>query len=447
MNWGMWAILGGLLTVRGLFAAMEAALQGISDSRAKALAKDAPRRGGRLLRLKNDPEATTAALRSGMVLSGFTAAAIGVMLPPRLLDVSLAAVQDSAALVWATPLVSAVLVALLATVLDITFRSAAVQRPEDLALMLSGLATITVTLLYPLVRLLIVPLNVVLRIFGAKVSFQAPPPPLEDLEKQLISQAQNAEVDKGAPQLIRSIFELTDKTCRDVMVPRMEVVAIEMSISREGILQLIAEENHSRIPVYKEDIDHIVGILHVRDLVPMMQNPELIVLQDLLRPAVYVPWVKSIGDLLRDMQRQRIHMAVVVDEYGGFSGIVTLEDILREIVGDIGDEFDEEVKAYEKQADGSFLVDAMLAREEFSRVFDFKFPKGDYETVGGYLSHLAGAIPEVGDRFTMSGWTFVVHAKQGPRLDRVRVIKPKPVEKASGSAPGSEPVPPRPTAG
>jgi CBS domain containing-hemolysin-like protein len=163
----------------------------------------------------------------------------------------------------------------------------------------------------------------------------------------------------------------------------------------------------------------------VRDIVPMLQHPELIVLSDLLRPAVYVPWVKPIGDLLREMQKQRIHMAVVVDEYGGFSGIVTLEDILREIVGDIRDEFDEEVRAFEKQADDSFLVDAMLPVQDFTRAFDFKFPEGEFETLGGYLAHKAGALPEVGDRTTENGWTFIVHSKEGPRLERVRVVKPK----------------------
>jgi CBS domain containing-hemolysin-like protein len=160
----------------------------------------------------------------------------------------------------------------------------------------------------------------------------------------------------------------------------------------------------------------------------------------------YVPWVKPIGDLLREMQRERIHMAVVVDEYGGFSGIVTLEDILREIVGDIRDEFEEDVRSVEKQADGSFLVDAALPVEDFSRAFDFAFPEeGEFETLGGFLSHLAGAIPEANDRFTHAGWTFFVHAKEGPRLDKVRVLKPKP------AAPGErkpsherlEPVPSR----
>jgi putative hemolysin len=424
-TWGMWVILGALIFVRGLIAAMEAALQALSDDRARELASAGSYQAQRLLRLKTDPEATAAAIRFGMVLSGFSAVGVGSMVLPRVLDLSLSELVTSAWLGWLSPLASALLVALAATLSDITFRSAALQRPEPWALTLSRLGITAVTVLSPMVKLLVAPLNVALKPFNAKVSFQPPPPPLEELEKQLIRQAEKKEVDRGAPQLIRSIFELNEKTCRDVMVPRTDVVALSTAAPMSDILQLIAEENHSRIPVYKDDVDHVVGILHVRDIVPMLQNPELIVLSDLLRPAVYVPWVKPIGDLLRDMQRQRIHMAVVVDEYGGFSGIVTLEDILREIVGDIGDEFDEEVRAVEKQADDTFLVDAMLPVEEFSRAFDFTFPEGEFETLAGFLSHKAGAIPEVGDRTTEHGWTFIVHSKEGPRLERVRVVKPR----------------------
>lgn len=426
-TWGIWVLLGGLLSVRGLLAAMEAALQGASDFKLRELAQGGSKRAQRVLKLRADPEATAAALRSAMVLSGFLSAALVVMAAPQVLGLTLDDILASRWLVWAMPLGAALLVAMLATLFDVTFRSAAVQRPDAWALLLSALTTATVTVLYPLVKLLSVPLNLLLKPFGARVSFQAPPPPLEELEKQLIRQAQQDEVDKGAPQLIRSIFELSDKTCRDVMVPRTEVVAIDLSTPMDALLQLIAEENHSRIPVFQDDIDRIIGILHVRDIVPMVQNPELIILRDLLRPVVYVPWVKPIGDLLREMQRERIHMAVVVDEYGGFSGIVTLEDILREIVGDIRDEFEEDVRAYEKQADGSFLVDAGLPVEDFARAFDFKFPdEGEFETLGGFLSHLAGAIPDVNDKFLQGGWTFFVHSKEGPRLDKVRVLKPKP---------------------
>lgn len=424
-NWITWALISALLLFRGLLAAVEASLQQVTDTRAKDLAREHPRRGERLVRLKADPERTAAALRSGMVLSGFASAALGVIVGPRLLDRTLLQVIESSWLAWATPLTAALLVALAATLVDVSLRSAALRRPDAAALRLSWVGLATAAVLSPFVQMLVVPLNLLLAPFGTKVSFQPPPPPLETLEKLLTEQAKKDEVDQNAPQLIRSIFELSDKTVRDVMVPRTDVVSIELSTPPDGILQVVAEQNHSRIPVFKEDKDKIVGILHVRDLVPMLQTPSLIVLEDLLRPAHFVPWVKPIGDLLREMQRKRIHMCVVVDEYGGFSGVITLEDILREIVGDIGDEFDEEVRAVERQADGSFVVDAMLHKDEFGRLFDHRLPDGDFETVGGYLSHLAGAIPEVGDRFQANGWTYAVASKDGPRLGRIVVTKPK----------------------
>ena len=430
----MWAICIGLLLLRGLLGAAESALTGVSDLRARALKDVHPRRGVRLIRLKTDREQTAAALRFGMVLCGFTSAAIAVLVPPRLLGNTFAALGDYEWISIVTPLASALLVAILATVVDVIFRSGAAANPEAWALALSGLVSFFVNVLYPVMRLLVAPLNLVLVPFGGKVSFQAPPLPLDELEKLLAVQATQKQVDKSAPQLIRSIFEMSHKTCRDVMVPRIDVVMVDITTPPSEILGMISEKNHSRIPVFEGEIDKVVGILHVRDLVPLMQNPVLLVLHDLIRPAVFVPWVKPIGDLLREMQGQKIHMAVVVDEYGGFMGIVTLEDILREIVGDIGDEFEEESKPYEKQPDGTYLVDAMLPPQEFARAFEFKLPEGDYETLGGFLSHLAGALPEVGEKFVVDGWTFVVFSKEGPRLDRIKVIKAKPVvaEKKEG---------------
>ncbi len=445
----MWAVLFTLLGIRGLLAAVESALYGTSDLRAKELKHVHPRRGARVLRLKTEREAVAAALRFGMVLFGFTAASIATLVPPRLLDVPLGALTDSSLLSWVTPLTSALMVAILASVVDTSFRAWGSANPEGWALRLSGLALVVTTLLYPMMRLLVAPLNVMLAPLGAKVRFEAPPPPLEELEKLLEAQAATKHLDKGAPQLIRSIFELSDKTCRDVMVPRTDVVMLDLNTSSDEILRVLAEESHSRMPAFREKPDQIVGILHVRDLVPLTQHPELIVLQDLVRPAVFVPWVKPIGDLLREMQRQRIHMAVVVDEYGGFMGIVTLEDILREIVGDIGDEFEEVEKLFEKQADGTFMVDAQLTPADFGKAFDFELPEGEYETLGGYLSSLRGAIPEVGDKFGLNGWQFIVQSKEGPRLDRIRVVKPRagsPVqERGEGALLSPRPSAPRPS--
>jgi putative hemolysin len=431
----MWLACSVLLLARALIAAAESALYGLSELRAKELVVDHPSAGARVLKQKQDREATAAALRVGMVMCGFIAAGLAALAPPQVLAVKMGATGAAWVL---TPLASVILAGLLATLLDVTARALASARPERFALWLSGLVWLLVLTLVPLARLLLAGVNLVVRPFGGRVKFEAPPPPLEELEHLLAAQAlSNKDLDRGAPELIRSIFELSDKRCRDVMVPRTEVIAVDLTTPPTEILRVLSEENHSRIPVFRDDPDHIVGVLHARDLIPLLQHPELIVLSDIIRPPHYVPWMKPVGDLLREMQKQRIHMAMVVDEYGGFMGVVTLEDILREIVGDIGDEFEEEERLFEKQPDGSYLVDATVEAEEFKKAFGFELPEGEYETLGGFLSSLSGSIPEVGDRFTVSGWSFVVAAKEGPRLTRIRLVKAKPAPQSP--APSSNP--------
>lgn len=441
-TWALWVACLALCLLRALVAAAESALYGTSDLRAQELAETNGSAGKRVLRHKTEREATATALRLGSVLAGFLAAAIGALAPPRMLDFN--RLGDDAWLPVATVTAGALFVGVLASLMEVTLRGLANAGADRWALRLSWLVSGLVWLFYPPMRVLLGVLNLVARTFGRTLRFEPPPPPLEELEKLLTAQAANNEVDKSAPQLIRSIFELSDKRCRDVMVPRTEVVTVEMSTPPTEVLRLLAEENHSRIPVYRDDVDHIVGVLHARDLIPLLQHPELIVLQDIIRPANFVPWMKPIGDLLRDMQKKRIHMAVVVDEYGGFMGIVTLEDILREIVGDIGDEFEVDEKQVEKQADGSSLVDASMEVEQFTQAFGFELPEGDFDTLGGFLSSLAGHLPDVGERFTYGGLQFTVAAKEGARIDRVRVVRLKSSPSAKdkdGRADGrSEPV-------
>jgi putative hemolysin len=428
-SWLLWLGCFGLLFVRALLGAAETALSGISDLRAHELSAEQDRPGVQLLKLKTDREATAAALRMGMVLSGFLAAGVGALAPPSMLQ--LERFGESAWLSLGAPLLGVLLVGLLATLVEVTARALAAAEPENWALRLAALTTLLAAILGPVAKGMLVVVNLLAAPFGVLVRFERPPPPLEELERMLTVQAERSEVDASAPRLIRSIFELSDKVCRDVMVPRTDVVAVPVTTPPLEVLRILAEENHSRLPVFKDDIDHVVGVLHSRDLVPLLQHPELIVLSDIIRPAVFVPWLKSVGDLLREMQGRRIHMAMVVDEYGGFMGIVTLEDILREIVGDIGDEFEVQETLLEKQPDGSCLVDASLDVEAFARAFGTPLPEGDYGTLGGYLSSVAGAIPEVGDRFSLEGLQFTVASKKGQRLDRVRVARAKPVPVAS----------------
>jgi putative hemolysin len=428
-SWLLWLGCFGLLFVRALLGAAETALSGISDLRAHELSAEHGRPGVRLLKLKTDREATAAALRMGMVLSGFLAAGVGALAPPSMLQ--LERFGESAWLSLGAPLLGVLLVGLLATLVEVTARALAANEPESWGLRLSAVTTLLAAILGPVAKGMLVVVNLLAAPFGVLVRFERPPPPLEELERMLTVQAERSEVDASAPRLIRSIFELSDKVCRDVMVPRTDVVAVPVTTPPLEVLRILAEENHSRLPVFKDDIDHVVGVLHSRDLVPLLQHPELIVLSDIIRPAVFVPWLKPVGDLLREMQGRRIHMAMVVDEYGGFMGIVTLEDILREIVGDIGDEFEVQETLLEKQPDGSCLVDASLDVEAFARAFGTPLPEGEYGTLGGYLSSVAGAIPEVGDRFALDGLQFTVASKKGQRLDRVRVARAKPLPVAA----------------
>ncbi len=436
--WALWLACVGFLLVRAFIAAAESALYGTSDLRAKELAGQSPRAGTRVLRHKTDREATAASIRIGMVISGFLAAGVGAIAPPQMLHNRFGG-EAWADVAGAT--LGVLLVGLIASLFDVSARAVASAAPDRWALRLSWLISLMVTFFYPPMRLIVGALNLVVKPFGGKVRFESPPPPLEELEKLLEAQAALHEVDQGAPALIRSIFELTDKRCVDVMVPRPDVVSIDITTRPLDILRILAEESHSRLPVYKDDPDHVVGILHTRDLIPLLQHPELIVLQDVIRPATFVPWVKPIGDLLRDMQQKRIHMAVVVDEYGGFEGVVTLEDILREIVGDIGDEFTVPEHEFEKQPDGSWLVDAAVEVDDFAKTFSLTIPEGEYETLGGFLNSLAGAIPDVGDRFVYKGWQFVVHSKDGARLDRVRVTKQRGAGATSGVSPAPASLP------
>jgi CBS domain containing-hemolysin-like protein len=432
-SWALWLGCFGLLFVRALLGAAETALSGVSDLRAHELADEHGRRGARVLKLKTNREETAAALRMGMVLCGFLAAGVGALVPPAMAH--LERFGESAWLSLGAPLLGVLLVGLLATLVEVTARALAADEPEPWALGLSAITRAFAAILGPVGRGMLVAVNLLSAPFGVLVRFERPPPPLEELERMLTVQAEQHEVDASAPRLIRSIFELSDKICRDVMVPRTDVVALPLTTPPRDVLRILAEENHSRLPVFKDDIDHVVGVLHSRDLVPLLQHPELIVLPDVIRPAVFVPWLKPVGDLLREMQGRRIHMAMVVDEYGGFMGIVTLEDILREIVGDIGDEFSVQETLLEKQPDGSVLVDAGLDVEAFARAFSTPLPEGEYGTLGGYLSSVAGAIPEVGDRFSLDGLQFTVASKKGQRLDRVRVSRTK-------AAPQPQPTPP-----
>jgi CBS domain containing-hemolysin-like protein len=234
-------------------------------------------------------------------------------------------------------------------------------------------------------------------------------------------------------EMLHNIFEISEKTAKEAMVPRTDLVALSVDENIDNILNVIKETEFSRIPVYEEKLDNIIGILYVKDLLKYIKDKlENVKLKSLLRKAYFVPETKKLDELLKEFQLKRIHMAIVVDEYGGISGIVTLEDIIEEIVGEIRDEYDtdEEIKIV-KVADGVFKTDARLAIDDFFEYFpiDREDSISGYETLGGLIHDIAGKIPEIGDEYIYKGYSLKIVHKEGRKLKTIEIRETKKDDK------------------
>jgi len=237
-----------------------------------------------------------------------------------------------------------------------------------------------------------------------------------------------AEVTTQEAEMIDKIFDLGDTTVREIMVPLVEVAMLPETATTDDAIALVQRRGFSRIPIYRQRETNIVGVVGAMDI--LARGGEVARLTDLMRPPVYVPETKRIDDLLREMQRARNHMAVVVDEYGGSTGVVTLEDILEEIVGEIHDEHDRAPASVERLPDGSFLVAARTNLEELNEALDWTLPKRDYETVAGLVLSTLHRIPRRGEDFQVDGYTITVLEADERHVTAVKITPP--------SAPGPQ---------
>ena len=255
----------------------------------------------------------------------------------------------------------------------------------------------------------------------------------EDLEREIQTIIGVGEerglITRQEGELIESIFEFKDTLVREVMVPRLEMVGMELHTPLREIISLVLEKGHSRYPVYEGDIDHIKGILLAKDLLVFWQTPEETWdLGRVLRPPYFIPESKKISDLLRDLVERKTQIAIVIDEYGGTAGLITLEDILEEIVGEIYDEYDRMEPRLTPEDDGSVLVDARLDVEELMDHFGLPRPEGKFESVGGLLVHLLGRVPLVNDRVAVENLELTVVAADERRAKQVRARRLPEVE-------------------
>lgn len=263
----------------------------------------------------------------------------------------------------------------------------------------------------------------------------------EDVRSIVAETTARTDLELGARRMITSIFSFGDTTVREVMTPRPDVLAVEVDTAWEDAVGTVQAAEHSRVPVYRESLDDVVGILYAKDLLAVAHGhaaaPEG--LRPLLREATFVPEAKKIDDLLRAFQRDRIHLAVVVDEYGGTAGIVTLEDVLEELVGEIQDEYDREEPLVEPLPDGSLRIDGRLDADDFNELTGARIEAEGVETIGGVVARELGQIAEGGESVTVEGWSFLVEEVDGKRIAKVRAEPPPEAREEAVPAPEDRP--------
>jgi CBS domain containing-hemolysin-like protein len=240
-------------------------------------------------------------------------------------------------------------------------------------------------------------------------------------------------IDHDEGDMIEGIFELKQTVAREIMIPRTYLTAVSKDSSKEQILNAIIESGHSRIPVYNENIDQIIGILTAKDLLPLWLNGrEPFGIEGILRDPFFVPETKRIKDLLNELRAKNSHLAVVVDEYGGTAGIVTIEDIIEEIIGEIRDEHDTEEEVFLSQEDGSVLVYAWANLDDFEERFQVAVPREGYDTIGGFIIHLLGRFPRKGEEISYGGLSMKIKGGDQKRITRILVTKAAPEIESQG---------------
>ncbi len=263
----------------------------------------------------------------------------------------------------------------------------------------------------------------------------------EDIEKeiqQLIDEGeQQGLISEDEGEMIQGIFSFRDTIAREIMVPRTDTVYADADTGISDIIQVIIQSGHSRIPIFQDNIDNIIGSLHAKDLLQYWGRSDLAV-REIVRSPYFIPETKKISEVLKDLRDNKSHMAIVIDEYGGTAGILTLEDIIEEIIGEIMDEYDLEQKLIIEHDDGSITVTARLDIEKLGDFLGIEFPEGSFESVGGFIISITGKVPEVNEKVYYKNLEMIIEAATSRKIDRVRIRK-MDVEAAHGEQSGAEP--------
>jgi putative hemolysin len=417
-----------VVAANAFFVAAEYALVTVRRTRLQELEAQGSRAATRVLRLVDNPPRFISAIQLGVTLSSLALGAIGEPVVSELLkkplDLLPRDLHTSVATTIAVILAFALLSFFHVVMGEIVPKSFTLEHAERVALFVAGPINWFYGLFRPFIWVLVKASNAVLRWMGVTAPSGLSLVHSEEELKMLVTASREKGVLEAEEQeMLHKVFEFADKDAADVMVPRPDVVAVSVELPVVEVLRVVLNHPYTRYPVFEEDLDDILGILHVRDLFSALNDRGMdrVDVRAILRPAIVVPETKHLDDLLREFQGTSNHMAVVVDEYGSVEGLVTLEDLLEEIVGEIGDEFDRPEAGVLRIGRGRVRIEGSFPIDEFNERFGTNLPGDDYHTVGGFVFGELGRAPKVGDTVSYDGARFEVSSTDGPRILEVDV--------------------------
>ncbi|HZG85730.1 hemolysin family protein [Paenibacillus sp.] len=426
-------VLLALVLLNAFFAASEIALISLNDNKIKLMAEEGHKKAVMLQRLLSEPSRFLATIQIGITLAGFMASAFAA---------GSFADDLSAFLIGAgTPLpagavqtFSVVLITLLLSYFTLVLgelvpKRLAMKKAEPIAMLAARPLTLLSIVSAPFVKLLTLSTNVIVRLFGVDPNAKDEEVTEEEIRMMVDVGEERGAIQENEKMMINNIFDLDTKTVEDIMTHRTDLVAVPVDATSKEVVRLINEEKYTRMPVYEGAIDNIVGVLHVKDIVQYMEACEdrEFRLADMIRAPLFVPASRRIDDLFKDFQKSKAHFAVAIDEYGGTAGIVTIEDLLEEIVGNIFDEHDEEddEREVDRLENGAFVFKGSVSLELAEDVLDIDLPTEEFDTIAGFLIGRLGAIPDPSERARIeeAGYAFEADEMAGRRIARVKVEK------------------------
>ena len=430
---GQIVLLVVLTLLEGFFVATEIALVSVRRSRIDQLVEEDNRAARRVRRLLDDPGRFLAVIQLALTFTGFLASAYAaVSLSNGLRDLMVQAGADpGASEVIALLIVTTILALFTIVFAELVPKTLALARPERWALVLSRPIDFLARALSPIVAILTGVTRWVTGLLGVQMNAEASIT-AEELRLIVERGGEQGVLEAEEEQMINAVIELGDRRVHEVMVPRVSIAALPVSATADDAIDAIVKDGHSRIPVYEDSIDEVVGILYAKDLLPYLKPDagEQPALRSLLRAPVLVPESMTIDDLLHEFQRRKVHIAIVLDEYGGTAGLVTIEDLLEEIVGEIQDEYDEEEPLVVRLSDDEARIDGRADVDALAELFDMTLELEDeeeYDTIGGLVYHRVGGVPSPGDRVDLPGLTLTVESTDGRRVGKV-LVKHHPEE-------------------